>query len=255
MKYLVLHRSSLSRTVGTLLFQKHWQFGQLFTMTVIFSDRLRLYRQRRRFGLTARSERLTKDVHATAASRSLSYSLHRINNPSRSTKVLLLQKLPREYGSYAHHILRIVSSQAGHLSDVQASSPFFWWAGISTEDLEETYRLPLLYLRGSLELLSYGRTGHHGVMKETHRSPLLCLRERLKLLIMHLLSLPLVPGDRSEGDLEDSWISQAMGSFQFVTCLQAALVEIDVLYTCRAHIQIVKVSDKACATSISMQTY
>lgn len=147
-----------------------------------------------------------------------------------------MQKLPRGYGSYAHHILRIVSSQAGHLSDVQAFSLFFWWAGISTEELEETYRLPLLYLRGSLELLSYGRTGHHGVMKETYRSPLLCLRERLKLLVMHLLSLPLVPGDRSEGDLEDSWISQAMGSFLFVTCLQAALVDIAVLYTCRAYI-------------------
>lgn len=253
MKYLVLHRNSLSRTVGTLLFQKHWQFGWLFTMTVIFSDRLRLYRQRRRYGLTARSERLTKDTGICVchrcqlqsvlllASNQQSFSQHQGISLAEATSWIWKLRPP---------LLRIVSSQAGHLSDVQAFSLFFWWAGISTEELEETYRLPLLYLRGSLELLSYGRTGHHGVMKETYRSPLLCHRERLKLLVMHLLSLPLV-----SGDLEDSWISQAMGSFLFVTCLQAALVDIAVLYTCRAHIQIVKVSDKACATSISMQTY
>lgn len=92
--------------------------------------------------------KISVPAYTTAVSYSLSYSVHRINNHSRSTRILLLQKL-----------LYIVNTQAGHLSDVRAFSLFYSWTGTSAEELDIVELWKRLtdnrfYLRWNLKLLA-----------------------------------------------------------------------------------------------------
>lgn len=190
-------------------------------MTVVTSGRLRLYRERRRHGFTVRSEPDERYRYLRIPPLSVTVC------PTLCIESAIILATLGYFSCRSYYALLTLRLDTYLMSGLWASSV-----------------RGLVFLQKNWTSWSYGRdlpttastweeTWSFFLQKNwTSRSyerdiPIAASLPQGKLEASCYVSsrYPVVPSDRSEGDLEDSLISQAMGSFLFVTCLQAALVD------------------------------